>query len=381
MKPTAFRRFIDLDFIFRRVRFFLPDNFSSVICGLLIFASCLPLLSTELFTAAPSSHKIIWGDTLAAISRRYYGSPRFYPALAAANKISDPHLIIAGDILTIPAIADMEVPDGTGIAEPVPAVVLPAQAEPAAMAVSSEPPTVSAVAAPPQPPEFIWRKVDNTAFAVGEHLTFEIKWQFIVAGIAVMNVNRIEPAPNSPDRLSYKIVTEARSTPFIDGFFKVRDTNISYIDVESICSHTMESDISEGNFRKKENVVFDQINHIFRLSDGRTGPTEPWVQDVLSALYYVRLLPLERGAEFSFPAHSGDTTYPLSVKVLSREKVRVPAGEFDCFKLEPALKGDGVFKANGRLWVWVTADSRRMPVLMKSQVFIGSVDAVLKEYR
>ncbi len=375
MERIRLRHFIVSRLTFRRVSHRLfPTRRRLFFTSRFLFLVSFPaFLTTGLSAAASSAHKIIWGDTLAAISVRHYGSARFYPAIAAANKISNPHLIIAGEMLILPDISESEAviaaaspPD---VIPPIPIVqVVPCT--PDAVVVSSETPSA-----------FIWRKVDNSAFAVGEHLIFEIKWQFITAGIAVMNVDRIVPAPSAPERLSYKIVTEARSTPFIDGFFKVRDTNISYIDVESICSHSIESDISEGNFRKKEQIIFDQVNNTFALSDGRTGPTGPWVQDVLSALYYVRMLPLEPGAQFSFPAHSGDTTYPLSVRVLGREKVRVPAGEFDCFKLEPALRGDGVFKAKGRLWVWVTADARRMPVLMKSQVFIGSVDAVLREYR
>ncbi|MDI6757608.1 MAG: DUF3108 domain-containing protein, partial [Endomicrobiia bacterium] len=311
-------------------------------------------ISHSLFAAsAPTSHTIIWGDTLAMIAVRYYGAAGLYPALAAANKIPNPHLIIAGRTLNLPPASDLKGPPA-----PQPsATAIPTEAK-AVLAPPPEPP------AAPEAPAFVWRKVDNIAFSVGERLTFEIKWQFITAGIAVMDIREIVAPPTAPSRPSYKIVTEARSAPFIDNFFKVRDENISYLDVESICSHTLESNISEGNFSKKETVVFDQINHTFALSDGKTGPTEPWVQDVLGALYYARLLPLVPGAEFSFPAHSGDKTYPLLVKVLGRETVRVPAGEFECFKLEPALRGDGVFKAQGRLWVWVTSDERRMPVLM-----------------
>ena len=225
---------------------------------------------------------------------------------------------------------------------------------------------------------FKWRQIPNTVFSVGEKFSYDIKWQFITAGTALIEVKEIAQMNSRP---AYKIVTEARSTPFIDNFFKVRDTNVSYMDVESICSHAFESDINEGNFRKKEKIVFDQIQHTFSRSDGKSGSTAEWVQDVLSSLYYTRLQSLEVGKEFAFSAHSSDKTYPLVVKILKKEKVKVPAGEFECYKLEPQLHGEGVFKAQGKLWVWLTADSRRMPVLMKSKVFIGSVDAALTDYQ
>jgi hypothetical protein len=48
--------------------------------------------------------------------------------------------------------------------------------------------------------------------------------------------------------------------------------------------------------------------------------------------------------------------------------------------VEPLLKSTGVFKSQGRIRVWITADERRLPVLMKSKVFIGSVSARLVSY-
>jgi len=60
----------------------------------------------------------------------------------------------------------------------------------------------------------------------------------------------------------------------------------------------------------------------------------------------------------------------------------VPAGEFECFVVEPVLRiGTGIFQAKGRLLVWLTADSKKVPVLMRSQIVVGSVEARLTEMR
>ena len=42
------------------------------------------------------------------------------------------------------------------------------------------------------------------------------------------------------------------------------------------------------------------------------------------------------------------------------------AGSFDCFVVEPITQSVGLFKHEGRLRVWLTADRLRMPVLMKA---------------
>jgi hypothetical protein len=43
--------------------------------------------------------------------------------------------------------------------------------------------------------------------------------------------------------------------------------------------------------------------------------------------------------------------------------------------------GEGLFKHEGKLTVYVTADRHKIPVLMKSKVPVGSIDASLKSYR
>ena len=72
---------------------------------------------------------------------------------------------------------------------------------------------------------------------------------------------------------------------------------------------------------------------------------------------------------------------PVRVIVHARDRVRVPAGTFDCIVVEPVLREAGLFNQKGRMVVWVTDDERRMPVMMKSKVLVGTIDVELKSYR
>jgi hypothetical protein len=47
-------------------------------------------------------YDIIWGDTLWQISKRFYGESTLYTELAKKNYIPNPHLIIAGETLSLP---------------------------------------------------------------------------------------------------------------------------------------------------------------------------------------------------------------------------------------------------------------------------------------
>ena len=83
------------------------------------------------------------------------------------------------------------------------------------------------------------------------------------------------------------------------------------------------------------------------------------------------------GKSFELAAVSGKKKYRLKVTCLRLETVEVPAGKFDCILVEPMLKEDGLFKAKGKLWIWLTRDIRQIPVKMQSKIPVGSIKAEL----
>jgi len=224
---------------------------------------------------------------------------------------------------------------------------------------------------------FVWKQETTSgAYVVGEDLQFIVAWKFITVGYAHMGVESIQEIGG---RKAYHIATSAKSSSFFDNFYRVRDANESWIDTESLCTLKYMSLNDENNNKKNETILFDQVKHTFDiLESSKTGTIPAYVQDVLSALYYVRTKELVVGHDVIVDAHSGDLSWPLKVKVLKREKVSVPAGEFDCLLVEPALREDaGIFQQKGKLLVWLTADAKKIPVLMRSQIVVGSVEARL----
>jgi hypothetical protein len=49
-------------------------------------------------------YSITWGDTLWRITERFYGNPDLYPAVANANRLPDPDVIVAGKTLLLPPL-------------------------------------------------------------------------------------------------------------------------------------------------------------------------------------------------------------------------------------------------------------------------------------
>lgn len=72
--------------------------------------------------------------------------------------------------------------------------------------------------------------------------------------------------------------------------------------------------------------------------------------------------------------------YPLKIIVHAKEKVTVPAGVFSCYKVEPLLQSEGIFRQKGRLIIWLTDDNHRLPVKMTSKISIGNIGTNLETY-
>lgn len=229
-----------------------------------------------------------------------------------------------------------------------------------------------------------WRKVEHTRFAVPERLEFVIRWGVVTAGKSNLIIEGIE---NVKGRDAYRLVSEANSTGMVDGFYRVRDRNVAWLDVESLTSVRYTRNIREGGYRLEESVEFDQeagrwSRDSFRIDKNRKetkeGDLPRYALDIQSSLYYVRTLPLEVGKSFTMDVQSSDKSYPLEVRVKKRETIKVPAGTFDTFLVEPLLRAPGLFVSKGKkLEVWMTADERRIPVRMRSEVFFGHVAAEL----
>jgi len=213
---------------------------------------------------------------------------------------------------------------------------------------------------------------------IGEYFQFSIEWNGLNGGSSLMQVQNIHTVDG---HRAYRIVTKTESNSFVSKFYKVRDRAESFIDAESLVSRRFVKHLREGGYKKDLDVRFDQERHQAMYAGGPTLDVPARVQDVLSAFYYVRTQPLATGSTLSIPTHDNRKSYEMEVKVHRRERIEVPAGKFDCVVVEPMLKSEGVFQAKGSILVWLSDDSRRIPVLVKSKVPVGSISVSLTDMR
>ena len=91
---------------------------------------------------------------------------------------------------------------------------------------------------------------------------------------------------------------------------------------------------------------------------------------------------LRPGQSLTFDVFSGGNRYVFAFKVIARERITTALGTFNTLKIEPWVLwlSEGSFRTQTRsTTVWVTDDSRHLPVRISASVFFGSVYADLIE--
>lgn len=219
------------------------------------------------------------------------------------------------------------------------------------------------------------RSIGQNALKAPEKLLFDVIWggwnfRWVHAGRATLE---LLPTGKSTE---WEIRSLAWCNKFFQTFYPVRDTVTSLIDHRGVYPLRFDKRLHEGGYHANISATYDQAAHILSTQDTSLS-IEPFTHDVLSAFYFIRTQPLKVGDSFDLAAVSGKKKYNLKVLCHGREKIRVPAGEFQTLIVEPVLKGDGLFKAKGKLTIWVTDDEFHTPVKMQSKIPVGSIKAEL----
>ena len=145
-------------------------------------------------------------------------------------------------------------------------------------------------------------------FQVGEKLVFEAKWGFIPAGEAILKVLPVETLNGTKSR---HFVMTARTYPYIDLFYKVRDRIDSYTDAAMRHSFLYKKQ-KRGTRAKDVVVALDRKNLKAKYSKNgklrRLISIEPGSFDPLSVFYAFRLRELKEGLVIKVPAAPSTAT-------------------------------------------------------------------------
>ena len=228
-------------------------------------------------------------------------------------------------------------------------------------------------------------------YNAGEKLAYEAKFSKIIKGIAVADLNfTVENAANEKDFLIKSDAATKGSLVklFTKKFVQKYESTVSGADFA--VKRTIKRD-EQGDRVRESEALFDyrEKKVIYMETDphdaARTprqiaSPIPKDTQDLVTAIYTLRRLPLAVGKSFEMNISDSGLVYKIPVRVAAREQLKTVLGKIWCFRVEPELFGENrLIEQRGSMIVWITDDVRRLPVRSQVNLNIGRFEVKLKK--
>lgn len=160
-------------------------------------------------------------------------------------------------------------------------------------------------------------------------------------------------------------------------FLHVHDTTESWFDTSSFHSLRFVQALHEPHYHANRDFQIFPERETLIDREGREQPSVADPLDDVSFVYYVRTLPLEPGMCYEFRRYFKRSGNPVVVHVVRRDTVSVPAGTFRAIVIRPEVTTSGIF-AKGKAELWLSDDSQRLLLQLKSSLPFGSINLYLK---
>jgi len=222
----------------------------------------------------------------------------------------------------------------------------------------------------------------NVPFKPGEKLTYQGKWKAIPAGELSLEVLPMETM-NGVN--AYHVAMITKTNAVVDLIYKIRERQDSYIDV-GITHSLFYKKKNESKHPRDESITFDwQKMEAVCTKFGKKNPAikiYPDTFDPLALFYMFRFQNLKENSEVKSSLTDGDVNVAVRAIVGKKSIIEIEGKKYDVYEITPDMqmydeleKHKVVQKSDHpQLKVWITADEKKIPIKIRSQVGIISFD-------
>jgi hypothetical protein len=181
-----------------------------------------------------------------------------------------------------------------------------------------------------------------------------------------------------------QLISRVTCVKWVSLFYKVDDTAVSFISKQqpkkpekTFLFHpaTYRINLNERANKIYKEFDFDytkkRISYIDYLNKEKLYyMLKNLTLDPLSSLYYIRQLPLSVGKSVFVTIFNNKLVYKVEVQVLRKETLKTPLGTFHTVLVRSNMTsaGDGIFYLPGDIYIWLTDDEKRIPVLFEKKI-------------
>jgi hypothetical protein len=230
--------------------------------------------------------------------------------------------------------------------------------------------------------------IKNTTYQKGEKLTFRLHYGFLTGGYPVMQV--FDKTYNVDGKTCYKMEVSGKSSGAIHKLFQIKDLWRSYVDTNTSLPKYAYRNISEGNYKIVENTYINRgTGKVKVVKEKEAGDqTKEYeategIHDIVSGFFYFRNIDYSKksvGDKVTIKAFFDGELYTLNVVYKGKFELKTDFGKIDCYKLEPEVPENDLFNGDDSISFYLSADNNRLPIKIKANMFVGSVEMDLSNY-
>src|SRR5579862_9408627 len=195
---------------------------------------------------------------------------------------------------------------------------------------------------------------------VGERLNYSLSYGPIHVGRGEMRIEGLETLATRP--VWHATLRVSGGIPF----FHVNDTTSSWFDTVTFNSYRFFQGLHDGPYHADRYFEIDPARQVYTKRGEVETPSVGDPLDDVSFIYFVRSLELEPGAHYEFNRYFQPDGNPVTIRVLRREQVTVPAGTFNAVVIEPRIVTSALFGQGGRAQLWFSDDSVALLLKMEA---------------
>jgi hypothetical protein len=212
-------------------------------------------------------------------------------------------------------------------------------------------------------------------FRPGEKLVYRAQWKYLPAGESQIEVLPFQMVNGVK---AYHFSMKMKTSAAVDLIYKVRDRQDSYTDIQ-MSRTLLYKKRSTGKHPRDVIVTFDwdKMKAVYASFGKPEKPVVilPGTFDPLALFFVIRLDKLSVGKVLEIPITDGKKCIPVRATVAGRELVTIDDKVYDAYLVIPdmeRLENVVAKEKEPKLKIWFSADEKRIPVKIQSQVAIGS---------
>ncbi len=236
-------------------------------------------------------------------------------------------------------------------------------------------------------------KIENSwAFGDEEYLEYTVSYHWGLIWIDAGKVDFKAKAIRNKDENAWHFFSTGMSFRKFDWFFKVRDTFEVISSNKGLKPVRFKRHTNEGGYVIFNDYTFDHQNLSVAAISKETRKARSIdtisitskTLDVLTATYFVRSMDfknMKMNDTLGIEMILDGVVFTLPIVFHGYETYKNRDGKkYNCIKFSALLEKGTMFRAGEQLFVWVTNDKNKIPVMIEAKITVGSIKVILSGF-